>query len=165
MQRSETVPSKRAPLSKADLHSKLMLGWTRVIATCGGQGGFLDKMDITRPALTGHMTGSFPSFELIDRAYDINPSVLDDWLREKGARIVDSDAVCDTDDVSVLVSRLLNKLIEAQHPDSPGGRRIVGPEILAMDDLLREVVRVASSLIDQGTVYRGDNVTDLRRTA
>lgn len=163
MQRSEGVSSKRRPLSKADLHAKLMTGWSRAVATCGGQGGFLDRMDIVRPTLTGHFSGSFPSFELIDRAYDIDQSILDDWLAEKGARIVDRDAVCDTDDVSVLVSRLLNKLVEAQHPDSPGGRRIVGPEILAMDDLLREVVRVASSLIDQGTAYRGDNVSAMRR--
>lgn len=159
------VPARRIPLTKAALHAKLMTGWARAISICGGKASFAERMDISTEALRQQNNGSFPSFELIDRAYDIDPSILDDWLAEKGARIVDRDAVCDTDDVSVLVSRLLNKLIEAQHPDSPGGRRIVGPEILDMDSLLREVVRVASSLIDQGTAYRGDNVETLRRAS
>lgn len=157
------VPARRIPLTKAALHAKLMTGWARAISICGGKASFAERMDISTEALRQQNNGSFPSFELIDRAYDIDSSILDDWLAEKGARIVDRDAVCDTDDVSVLVSRLLNKLIEAQHPDSPGGRRIVGPEILDMDSLLREVVRVASSLIDQGTAYRGDNVSVMRR--
>jgi len=162
MQRSETVVGQIRPLSKLELHAKLMRGWNRAIDALG-KGRFADKLEISGPGLDKQLTGSLPGVDLLDKALAVEPSVLDDWLAHHGLRLVDREAVCDTDDVSVLVSRLLNKLVEAQHPDSPGGRRIVGPEILAMDDLLREVVRVASSLIDQGTTYRGDNVTDLRR--
>lgn len=159
-----TVVHSASSLTKLELHAKLMRGWSRAIERLG-KGAFADKLGISTAGIDKQLTGSLPGFDLIDHALDLEPTVLDDWLRAKGLRLVDRDSVCDTDDVSVLVSKLLNKLLEAQHPDSPGGRRIVPTEVFDMEHLLREVVRVASTLLDQGDTYRGDNVSTMRRQA
>jgi hypothetical protein len=160
-QRSRTFVPKASRLTKPELHAKVMRGWSRAIDRLG-KGAFADALEISGAGLDKQLAGSLPGFDLIDRAFDCEPSVLDDWADTKGLRLVPKDAVCDTDDVSILVSRLLNKLIEAQHPDSPGGRRIVPPEVFGMEELLREVIRVAGSLLDQAETYRGGNVTSMR---
>ena len=70
---------------------------------------------------------------------ETEPTVLDDIADRYGKRVVDKDAVCDTDDASVLVARLMLWLQEAQHPDSPGGRRIVHGELLDAEKVIRQL--------------------------
>jgi len=135
-QSGETVVAEAKRLNKPQLHALLMLGWSRMIARLG-KGRFADLIEVTGPGLDKQLGGSMPSFETIDRAFDHDDAVLDDWLGAKGKRIVDAEAVCDTDDASLLITRLLLKLQEAEHPDSPGGRRIIHSELLGMEPLIR----------------------------
>jgi hypothetical protein len=162
MANPDTVVAAPQRLTKQQLHAKLMRGWSRAIDN-HGRGVFMDALDISSQGLTKQVGGSMPDFEMIDRAFDLEPTVIDDWLKSKGVRIVDRDAVCDSDDLCVLVSRLLHKLIAAEHPDSPGGRRIVPSEIFDMEKDLADLVRKATGLLDKAAAYRGDNVTDMRR--
>ena len=134
----DTVVSKRQPLSKPQLHSLLMQGWTRAIAKLG-KGRFADAIGVSGPALDKQLVGSMPGFDCIDAALDACPTVLDEYLREKGKRLVDQDAVCDTDDASLLIARLMVKLQEAEHPESPGGRAVVHTELLGMELLIRQL--------------------------
>lgn len=137
MQRTTVVGSKPS-LTKPRLHSLLMQGWARAISKMG-KGAFTDAVDISTQALDKQLVGSLPSFETIDKAFDICPSILDEYMAEKGKRIVDAESVCDTDDASVLIARLMLWLQEAQHPESPGGRRIVHTELVGAETVIRQL--------------------------
>lgn len=137
-QNDNTVVSKRQPFTKPQLHSLLMQGWTRAIAKLG-KGRFADAIGVSGPALDKQLTGSMPGFDVIDAALDACPTVLDEYLREKGMRLVDQEAVCDTDDASVLIARLMLWLQEAEHPNSPGGRRVVHSELAQAELLIRQL--------------------------
>lgn len=154
MANATTVVAAPQRLSKLELHARLMVGWSRLIARMG-RGRFADMLEISGEGVAKQLAGSMPRFEQIDRAFDEDNSILDDWLAHKRKRLVDEDAVCDTDDAALLMSRLLERLLAAQHPDSPGGRRIVAPEIMEMEDLLREVHRMTGNLLEEGARYRG----------
>lgn len=139
MQQSDnTVVSSNRSLNKPQCHSLLMQGWSRAIAKLG-KGRFADAIGISGPALDKQLVGSMPGFDCIDAALDACPTVLDEYLRAKGKRLVDEEAVCDTDDASLLIARLLVKLHEAEHPDSPGGRLVVHSELLGMELLIRQL--------------------------
>lgn len=133
-----TVVSQKQRLTKPQLHALLMEGWSRAIAKLG-KGKFADALEISAPALDKQLTGSMPGFECIDKAFDECPTVLDEYFRAKGKRLVDEESVCDTDDASLLIARLLVKLQEAEHPDSPGGRNVVHSELLGMEALIRQL--------------------------
>lgn len=137
-QNDHTVVSQKHRLNKPQLHALLMEGWSRAIVKLG-KGKFADALEISAPALDKQLTGSMPGFECIDKAFDECPTILDEYFRAKGKRIVDENAVCDTDDASLLIARLLVKLQEAEHPDSPGGRSVVHSELLGMEALIRQL--------------------------
>jgi len=151
-QRTKVVGSAQR-LTKPQLHAKIMRGWARAIDRLG-KGSFADALESSTQALDKQLAGSMPTFEMIDRALDAEPTVLDDYFDAKGKRLVDKEAVCDTDDASVLIAKLLLKLHEAQHPDSPGGRSIVHSELLDMEDLIRQLHGATGNWIEQITQLR-----------
>jgi hypothetical protein len=151
--RPDTVVGETTRLTKPRLHSLLMQGWARAIAK-HGKGGFADKVEITGPALDKQLTGSTPTFEVIDRALDACPTVLDEYFDAKGLRLVAREAVCDTDDASVHIARLMLWLQEAQHPDSPGGRRIVHTELVGAEVLIRALHGATGNWLAQITNLR-----------
>lgn len=138
MTQCNTVVGETTKLSKPRVHSLLMQGWARAIAK-NGKGNFADGIEISVPALDKQLTGSMPGFDVIDRAFDLCPTVLDEYLTAKGKRVVDAEAVCDTDDASVLIAKLMLWLQEAQHPESPGGRRIVHTELVNAEKIIRQL--------------------------
>jgi len=138
MTQRTTVVGETPRLSKQQLHAKLMRGWARGIDR-HGKGAFADKLDCSTQALDKQLAGSLPSFETLDRALDAEPTILDDYMLAKGKRIVDADAVCDVDDASLLITRLLLWLQEAQHPDSPGGRAVLHTELLPAEFMIRQL--------------------------
>lgn len=154
MQHNEqTVVAKRQRLGKPQVHALLMEGWARAIVK-NGKGRFADALEISTVALDKQLTGSMPGFDCIDKAFDVCPTVLDEYLRAKGKRVVDEEAVCDTDDASLLIARLLVKLQEAEHPDSPGGRAVIHSELLGMEALIRQLHGATGNWINQIEVIR-----------
>jgi len=149
-----TVVAKNERLSKARLHAKIMRGIARGIDNLGGKGRFADAIDLSTQALDKQMQGAMPSIEVLDRVMDVEPTVLDDWLRAKGKRLVDEDAVCDVDDCSLLIARVLVMLNEAEHPNGPGGRAIVPQEYLAGEKLMRELHGATARWLHQCTEIR-----------
>lgn len=145
---SPTVVLHRSRLSRQELHALVMCGWTRCIAKLG-RGRFADVIEVTGSGLDRHLKGSLPGLECIDRALDEDDTVLNEWLDAKGKRLVSKEAVCDTDDASLLIARLLVKLQEAQHPDSPGGRNVIHTELLGMEDLIRELHGATGNWLEQ----------------
>lgn len=142
MANRQTVVRKRSKLSKPMVHALLMEGWSRAIAKFG-KGAFADALEISSVGLDKQLVGSMPDFATILDALDHDETVLDDLLKAKGLRLVDAEAVCDSDDASVLIARLMVWLAEAQHPDSPGGRRIVHTELVGAEALIRQLRSVA----------------------
>lgn len=133
-----TVVAAPQRLTKAQLHAKVMRGWSRGIDRLG-KGAFADQIDCSVQALDKQLAGSLPTFETIDHAMDVEPTVLDDYFSAKGKRLVDKDAVCNSDDVSLLIARVLVMIQEAEHPDGPGGRTIVPQEYIAGEKLMRDL--------------------------
>jgi len=134
----DTVVAKPERLTRERLHSKIMRGFSRAI-DIHGRGTFLDQIDLSRQALDKQLSGSMPNVEVLDRAMDVEPSILDDWMRAKGKRIVDENAVCDSDDLGLLLARVQLMLQEAEHPDGPGGRSVVPQEYLAGEKVVAEL--------------------------
>ncbi len=150
-----SVVGKPQRLNKATLHAVLMQGWSRAIAACGGRAAFAERMEISGEALRQQTNGSFPSFEIIDRAVDVEPSVLEEWLATKNLKVVDRNAIGSTDDALVTVTQLAAKIAEAVHPDGPGGRAIVHSEYLGLEDLMREMHRLSGSWLEECASIRG----------
>lgn len=151
---------KFAPLTRLQLHAKIMLGFSRAIDKLG-RGVFLEKIDCTSEGLRKQMNGGLPSLEVLDRAFDADPMVLDDWMHAKGVRIVSEDAACDTDDLNLLLARALVKINEVTHPDSPGGRAIVHTEYLGGEDLMRQIHSASATWLQQCAKVRGDHVVSI----
>jgi hypothetical protein len=152
--RDPTVVGGKVRLNKQQLHAKIMCGWSRAINNVGGKGTFADKLDITVQALDKQLAGSMPTPEVLDQALSIEPTVLDDWMEAHGKRLVDKNAVCDVDDASVLIARLMLWLQEAQHPDSPGGRSVVHTELLPAEFMIRQLHAATGNWIQTITETR-----------
>lgn len=149
-----TVVSKPERLTKPALHAKVMRGWARAIDK-HGKGAFADMLEISTVALDKQLAGSMPTLEVIDRALDVEESVLDDWLKAKGKRIVDAGAVCDVDDFSLLITRVLLMIQEAEHPDGPGGRTVVPQEYLGGEKLIRDLHAATGRWLERCDEIRG----------
>jgi hypothetical protein len=148
-----TVVAEPKRLTKPQLHAKLMRGWARGIDSLG-KGGFADALESSTQALDKQLAGSMPTLEMIDRALDAEPTVLDDWFNWRGKRLVDKNAACDVDNMSLMIARVLVMLQEAEHPEGPGGRTIVPQEYLAGEALMREMHAASGRWIDKCTEIR-----------
>lgn len=148
-----TVVGEKQRLSKHQLHALLMAGWSRAIAE-KGKGSFADEIDTSVQGLDKQLTGSMPGFDTIDRAFDADERVLDDWIDAKGRRIVAKEAVCDVDDMGLLLSRVLVMLNEAEHPEGPGGRAIVPQEYLGGEALMRDLHAASARWIEKCNAIR-----------
>lgn len=149
----ETVVSETTPLPSPQLHAKLMRGWGRIIDRMG-KGAFADKIQCGVPGLNKQLTGSMPSFEVIDRAFAFDKHVLDDWLAAHKMRAVAANAVCDIDDMQLVLARALVMLNEAEHPDGPGGRAITHQEYLAGEAMMRELQAASANWLQKCTNIR-----------
>lgn len=138
MQPRQTIVRKCSKISKSRLHDLLMVGWSRSIAKFG-KGPFAEAIELTTAAIDKQLASSMPGFEHIVDVYGFDAQVLDDVAKALGVRIVPEDAVCDTDDLHVLLARALVKISEAMHPESPGGRTIVHSEYLDGEAVMREL--------------------------
>jgi hypothetical protein len=153
----ETVVGETTPLPRPRLHAKLMHGWSRAIDRLG-KGAFCDAIECTGPGVDKQLAGSMPTLEVIDRALCVAPDVLDDWLRAKGLRLVAENAVCDSDDLQLVLARALVMLNEAEHPDSPGGRTITHQEYLTGEAMMRELHAATGSWLQKCTNIRRPTV-------
>lgn len=148
-----TVVSNTDPLPKQRLHAKLMRGWSRIIDKMG-KGAFADALGATTAGIDKQLSGSMPGLEMIDAALCIDPTVLDDWLKHRGVRLVAEGAVCDVDDLGLLMARVLVMIQEAEHPDGPGGRTITHTEYLNGEKLMRQIHSASGRWIDCCTDIR-----------
>ncbi|MEH3107123.1 MAG: hypothetical protein PGN09_07535 [Sphingomonas fennica] len=97
-------------------------------------------MDVTTKQLGNIMeAGSMPAPKRLWDALGAEETALDDIARLYGLRLVPQDATCDSDDAGVVLASLLQALLKAEHPDSPGGRTVVPQELLGMETLVRAV--------------------------
>jgi hypothetical protein len=97
-------------------------------------------MDITTKQLTNIQDkGATPSAKRLWDAHGAYGTGLEDIAALYGLRLVSKEAVCDVDDASVLIARLLLWLHECQHPESPGGRSVVHTELLPAEFMIRQL--------------------------
>lgn len=148
-----TVVAKSEQISKPRLHAKIMRGWARAIDRMG-KGAFADAIECSAQALDKQLAGSMPSLETLDRALAAEPTILDDWLAARGKRLVDQDATCDVDDMSLLIARVMVMIQEAEHPEGPGGRTIVPQEYLGGEKIIRELHAVTGQWLERCSAIR-----------
>lgn len=146
------VPNNDA-LPKQQLHAKIMRGWARAIDK-RGKGRFADDIGCSSTGLDKQLSGSLPSLEAIDKALCVEPTVLDDWLKYRGLRVVAEDASCDVDDMQLLLGRVLVMIAEAEHPAGPGGRAVVPQEYLNGEKLMRDLHAVTGRWLEKCTSIR-----------
>jgi hypothetical protein len=148
--------------TKMELHSLVMPGWARGVKA-HGKGGWADKLGISTVALDKQLTGSMPGLECIDKALDVEPTVLDDWLDRKGKRLVDKEHDEGVRDLTLLLAQVNLKIAEAQHPSSPGGEQITHSEYLGAESLMRELHAATGRWIERCNDIR--KPTSLRSVA
>lgn len=136
-QRSTRVP-KLVPPTEQEFHALLMAGIARA-AKKSGRGAVADAMDMSGRMLDKVYGGAMPAAKRQWDLLSVDEQALSDIAERYGKRIVDKDAVCSTDDIGLLLARLLAWFHEARHPDSPGGEEIVYSEKLVAEPLMREV--------------------------
>jgi hypothetical protein len=138
MDQSDTVVRKRSIPSEGEFHALLIAGLARASARIG-RGALADQMDMSGRGLDKVFAGSHPSAKRVFDVLFACDDVLDDVADRYGKRLVDKAAVCDVDDLSLLLARVNLKIQEAQHPDSPGGENITHGEYLGAEQLMREL--------------------------
>lgn len=136
MRSRQSIVRKCSKISKSRLHDLLMIGWSRSIAKFG-KGPFAEELDISTVAVDKQLSGSMPGFESIVDVYSFDDEVLTEVLAELGVRIVPKDATCDTDDLRLLLARVMLMVQQAEHPRGPGGRAIVPQEYLDGEEVMR----------------------------
>ncbi len=142
----KTIVRKCSTPSKAALHDLLMIGWQRCVSSYG-KGTFADALGISTVAVDKQLAGSMPGFEHIVEATSFDPHVLDDVLAAMGKRVIDAEGEIDADDLSVALAMVLLWTKRAEHPDSPGGRRIVHSEIAEAETMLRQIHKITGDLL------------------
>lgn len=98
---------------------------------------------------------SLPTADKIWNLLAHDESAHEEIDREYGVRKVSVDTVCDTDDASLLLSRALVMIHEAEHPEGPGGRSITPQEYLAGEQLMRELQATATRWLERCADIRG----------
>jgi hypothetical protein len=149
-----TIVRKCEKISKSHLHDLLMVHWSGLIAE-HSKSAFAEYLDVSTTAIDKQLAGSMPDFATIMDAFDIDPTMFDGIMRLKGKKVVDAESNTEVADAILLIARLLDWLARAQHPNSPGGPRIVPIEIAQAEDVLRELHTVTGSWLDQLNGYRG----------
>jgi len=128
---------KIEPLPKHRVAASIAAGWARIVRT-KGKGSFADRLGTTERTVENALAGkTLPEAHTIFNSLAADKTALDELFEEYGVRLVDKDAVCDTDNLGMLLAQLHVWLEKARHPDSPGGAKIVHTEMLEGEMLLR----------------------------
>lgn len=147
-QRNNVVP-ETTDVNEDEFHAALLAGLARAAKMPGGDKALAFVMDCSTKQLDNIRKGATPHPKRLWDARAHCSTVLDDIADLYGARIVAKEAVCDVDDASVLITRLLLWLHEAQHPGSPGGRRVVPQELLPAEFMIRQLHQATGEWIEQ----------------
>lgn len=145
---SKTVVRKRQHVTEQRFHALMIAGLARAAVSLGGKGALADRMDLTGAGLAKIFAGGMTNPKRLWDLLEHEPTALDDVAKAYGWKLVDKDSVCDTDDVAVLLARLLLWLESAKHPQSPGGRRIVTSELTPVEAVIRELHGATGAWID-----------------
>jgi len=146
-QRSTVLP-KSTEISEADFLAAQIRGLSRAEKAAGAK-ALAFMLDITPKQLGNILAGASTHPKRQWDALAADPSALDDIAALYGRRIVDKEAVCDVDDASVLIARLMLWLQEAEHPESPGGRSIVHTELLPAEFMIRQLHAATGNWLEQ----------------
>lgn len=136
--RSNVVP-ETPNVTEPEFHAAMLSGLARC-EKLSDEKALAFVMDITTKQLGNIRTkGSMPAPKRLWDAHAAHGTGLEEVAALYGYRIVAKEAVCDVDDASVLITRVLLWLHESQHPDSPGGRAVVHTELIPAELMIRQL--------------------------
>lgn len=153
-QRTSTVVPEIADVTEAEFRGAMVSGLARA-----------EKL-VTRKALAEAMDLSTKQVgNILEKGASTDPkrlwdarvvceTALDDIADLYGVRIVPKDAVCDVDDLALLLSRVLVMINEAEHPAGPGGRAVVPQEYLTGEPLMRELHAASGRWLEKCAAIR-----------
>lgn len=147
---SNVLPSK-PDVNEAKFHNAMIRGLSRAADALGSLKALAFVMDISTKQLGNIMAGASTDPKRLWDAHIAAPDadVMNDIAELYGKRLVDKNATCDTDNLNVLLARVLLMVNEATHPDSPGGRAIVHTEYLDGETLMRQVHTMSANWLEQ----------------
>lgn len=150
-----TVVPKIEPLAEDHFHAIFLQALSRLI-TAHGEGKVALWLGVSVRQLRNIKAGSLPTADKIWNLLAHDRSAHDEIDRQYGARKVPSNAICSTDPVSADMAALLTKAIEAEDPESPGGRDVTLHEIISMPErVMRDVHRTIGGWIERLEDARG----------
>jgi len=147
VQRGNIVPETTS-VTEAQFMAAMIAGLARAEKNVGTK-ALAFTMDVTVKQLGNILAGAATHPKRLWDAMAADESAQADIAALYGKRLVDKEAVCDVDDASVLITRLLLWLHEAQHPDSPGGRAVVHTELLPAEFLIRQLHQATGNWLAQ----------------
>ncbi|SNT15873.1 hypothetical protein SAMN06295912_15014 [Sphingomonas laterariae] len=136
-QRSSVVP-ETSSVGEDQFHGAMLAGLGRAERKVGLK-VLAFVMDMTPKGLRNLFAGSAPHPKRLWDALYADKTALDDIADLYGRRVVDKTAVCDTDDLKVLIARVNLKLQEYAHPDSPAAESTAHCEYLDGEALMRSL--------------------------
>jgi hypothetical protein len=146
-------------VSDAEFRVAMVAGLARAQKKAGGAKPLAYIMDLSTKMLGRILGGeSDTSPKRLWDAHAATGTGLEDIAELYGLRLVPKDAVCDVDNATLVMSGLLNAILTAEHPDSPGGRAITHSELLGMEDLVRQVHAKTGKMLTQIADHRRPRV-------
>lgn len=143
-------------VTEAEFLGAMVAGLARAEKKVGTR-ALANQMDVSTKQLGNIMAGASTHPKRLFDVLKSDVTALDDVAKLYGKRLVNKEAVCDVDDASVLITRLLLWLHESQHPDSPGGRNVVHTELLPAEFMIRQLHQATGDWIAQ--------ISDIRKSA
>lgn len=156
-QRSSVVPETNV-VTEDQFHGAMVEGLGRAIKN-NSERALAYVMGLTTTKQLGNiMRGSATHPKRLWDALAAEPSVLDNIATLYGKKLVDQDAICDTNNLGMLLAQLHIWLERARHPDSPGGPAIVHSEKLDGEALLRDAYGEIGRFLEECATIRRPRV-------
>jgi hypothetical protein len=160
VQRGNVVP-ETTDVSEAQFMAAMVAGLARAEKNVGTK-ALAFTMDVTVKQLGNILAGAATHPKRLWDALAADDTAMADIADLYGKRLVAKEAVCDVDDASVLITRLLLWLHEAQHPNSPGGRNIVHTELLPAEFMIRQLHQATGNWLGQISNHRESTACSTR---
>ncbi len=138
--------SPTMPLTKEQVHSRLVAAWGRTIAQSGGKKAtFAEAIGVHPDTVSNCMSGTLPELHTVLNSLLACPNALDEVLGLYGFILVAKDAACSPDMETLgMMSHAVTEFIEVLED-----RKRSPSETCRLADLFRPLISRMSAIVDE----------------